>query len=222
MRIYLILISFFVFTSCSKYDYQWLSIGDSITWQNGRPYKYGAIAKGYQHQFILHQKKSIKLENKGFSGLPLTGSETSVYSELENFNFKNHNLITIFVGTNDFRLNKPIKSADSLNSFKYCLSILIRKIKNQNPNAKIYLLTPLQRDKDGYDISYTNSVGLTLNDYRNEILHIGKTTNTPVIDLYNESGITTQNLSKFTLDGLHPNDAGYKMIAKTLLKYIAL
>jgi lysophospholipase L1-like esterase len=219
--IFPILIIFFL-NSCSKPEYTWTSVGDSITWQNGRDYKNGSSAIGYQDLFVKFQKKQVYIDNQGFSGLPLSGTENSIYSELKDYNFKESNLITIFVGTNDFKLNKPIYNRDSLNSFHFCLNKLISKIKFQNPKAKIYLFTPLQRDKDGFNINTKNSLGLYLKDYRKEILNSGRINNIPVIDLYYESGINLNNIKTYTLDGLHPNNKGYELINSTLVKYITL
>jgi lysophospholipase L1-like esterase len=212
---------FLALISC-KPDYKWTSIGDSITRQNGRDYKDGNEAIGYQDLFIKAQKTPIYLDNQGYNGLPLSGSDKSVYSKMKDYDFKESNLITIFVGTNDFKLNKPIIDRDTLNSFSYCLNKLVSNIKKQNPQSKIYLLTPLQRNNDNYSIYSTNKVGLKLSDYSHEIKSVGLKYNISVIDLYNESGITINNLTDYTYDGLHPNNYGYKRIFELLNKKIKL
>lgn len=202
-----------------------MSIGDSITWYDQEKYltgkEKGEKAIGYQSYFISHQQKSIDLDNQGYSGYSLAGKNNSIYQKVKNKNFRNSDIISIFAGTNDFKLNKPIISKDSLESFKYCYNSLVDKIINQNKNAKIYLITPLRRNNDNYTSTSVNKAGLKLNDYRNEIIRIGKEKNIPVIDLYN-SEITDNNLSQYTIDGLHPNNEGHKIIGDILIENIKI
>lgn len=223
----ILLISFLiVFISCRK-DYKWMSIGDSITYQDQEKYtldpEKGNKAIGYQTNWINAQDTIINLDNQGYSGYSLSGHNRSVFKKVINKDFSKEDLITIAVGTNDFKLNRPIYDInDSLNSFRYCYVTLVDSIISQNKKNNLYLLTPLQRDNDGYSINYTNSAGHKLIDYRNEIIRIGKLKNIPVIDLYYDSGIDSTNFSKFTLDSLHPNNAGYKKIGKILINKIKI
>lgn len=222
---YLILL--FLMLSCKKYDYTWMTIGDSITANDGREFQEGAdkgkTTIGYQTVFLNENKNiAIDLINKGYGGYSLAGHKKSIYQKVKDNNFKNVDLITIFVGTNDFKLNKPIISSDSLESFKYCYSSLVSKIQKQNKSAKIYLITPLRRNNDGYTSNSVNKAGLKLIDYVNATKEIGSEKGINVIDLYNESEINENNLYKYTVDGLHPNNEGYKIIGNELNKKIFL
>jgi len=212
------------FVSCKKYDHTWMIIGDSITSSDGKEFETGPQKGesiiGYQTIINSKNKNSIKLTNEGYSGFSLAGHERSVYQEVKDNNFSNHEVITIFVGTNDFKLNKPIISKDSLESFRYCYTSLINRIQSQNKKARLYLITPLKRNNDGYTTTSTNKAGHKLLDYRNEVVRIGLEKDLKVIDLYNESGIDESNLQKFTVDGLHLNNKGYELIGNVLNEQI--
>ncbi|MGV0828336.1 SGNH/GDSL hydrolase family protein [Empedobacter brevis] len=204
-----------------------MSIGDSITYQDEKKYKLdpykGQEAIGYQSIWINKQDTIVSLDNEGYDGYSLAGHERSVFQKLKDKDFSSEDLITIAVGTNDFKLNKPINDKnDSLNSFSYCYETLIDSILSQSKNKNIYLLTPLQRNNDNYDVNYINKAGHKLIDYRNEIIRIGKLKNIPVIDLYYKSGIDSTNFNKYTLDSLHPNNEGYKIIGNILVNDIKI
>ncbi|WP_223560188.1 SGNH/GDSL hydrolase family protein [Chryseobacterium lathyri] len=206
--------------SCSKSDIVWVTIGDSITARDGEKFLSGSEKGnkiiGYQTLFTENKPYSITVKNEGYSGFSLSGNEKSIYQEVKDKNFSDADIVTIFVGTNDFKLNRPIISKDTLNSFRYCYSQLIDKIKSQNNKTEIYLITPLKRNNDGYTSFSTNKVGLKLTDYREEIINLGHEKNVKVIDMFLESGIDEGNLFKYTVDGLHPNNEGYLKINDVL------
>ncbi|MGV0925458.1 SGNH/GDSL hydrolase family protein [Empedobacter tilapiae] len=226
MKNILFVLALILLSSCRDH-YKWMSIGDSITYQDGEKYtlqpEKGNKAIGYQTNWINAQDTIVNLDNQGYSGYSLSGHERSVFQKVINKDFSKEDLITIAVGTNDFKLNRPIHDKnDSLNSFRYCYITLVDSILSQNKKRNLYLLTPLQRDNDKYDVNYINKAGHKLLDYRNEIIRIGKLKNIPVIDLYYDSGIDSTNFSKYTLDSLHPNNVGYKKIGKVLIDKIKI
>lgn len=225
IKLFTIIFVFIFLISCNKYDHSWMVIGDSITSSDGKEFEAGPqkgeTIIGYQTFINSKNNNSIKLKNKGYSGFSLAGHDRSVYQEIKDNNFGKHEVITIFVGTNDFKLNRPIISKDSLESFRYCYTSLINKIKNQNKKASLYLITPLKRNNDGYTTTSINKVGHKLIDYRDEIIRIGLENRLKVIDLYMESGIDESNLHKFTVDGLHLNNAGYELIGNILNERIS-
>jgi len=204
-----------------------MTIGDSITANDGRKFKEGIYKGeeiiGYQTVFMNKNSNiSIDLVNQGYAGYALAGRKKSIYQKIKYDSFKNVDLITIFVGTNDFKLNKPIISNDSLESFKYCYSSLVSKIQKQNKSAKIYLITPLRRNNDGYTSNSVNKAGLKLIDYVNATKEVGSEKGINVIDLYNESIINDNNIFEYTIDGLHPNNKGYDIIGNYMHDKIKL
>lgn len=215
-------------STINKEFVNYASIGDSITWQDSNIYK-ETNEKSIGYQSILKNRFSIKeVYNLGVSGASLGMNnyypkKKCVVTDLDYPLLKDCDLITIMIGTNDFRYGVPIGSIDELadNTFLGAYQLLINTIRNENPNAHIYLITPLQRNKDGYDINTINDCGNKLIDYVNATKSIGKKYSLPVVDIYNNFTINSSNLDKYTRDGLHPNDEGYKIIADYLYNFIS-
>jgi lysophospholipase L1-like esterase len=212
---------------------RYISVGDSITFNDGKEDENTkVIFKGYQT--LMNDEIGFKtVKNYGISGASMA----------KNFNYPQKNgslavddgkkeyssadLITIFAGTNDFKLKVKLGKIGNLSNKNFDLYTFygayrsfIENIERQNKSAKIYLFTPIQRNNAGYDINYRNSAGYKLIDYVNAVKNIGKMYNLTVIDLYATSGININNLKIYTVDGLHPNNKGYKLIANSILKII--
>ena len=191
----------------------WGTLGDSIT-----------DANGYQPT-VSAQLGFTQVINYGKGGCPMTaggdtdyGATVQVGRNIE----PNLDCVTIFAGVNDFRLNKPLGETNNKDIFTFCGAYitLIEDILTKNPNCRLNLWTPLQRDKDGYDIYYTNAAGHKLIDYVQKIKDIALEYALPVLDLYAESGLNKLTLPLFTSDGLHPNEAGYQRIAKMAASFL--
>jgi lysophospholipase L1-like esterase len=215
----------------------WHAIGDSITWQDNKEYAgETSVAKGYQT--LLNKKiKFEEIRNAGISGAsmaksskyPATNGSNCAAGVNPEVSYSDVDIITIFVGTNDFKLNVPIGTKGLIGdsgfddtTFYGAYRMLLEHILTINPSVKIYLLTSLQRDHSGYDVNFTNPAGFMLIDYVNAVKEIGQLYALPVLDLYATSGITKLTLETFTRDGLHPNDLGYKRVANIIKGFIEL
>lgn len=196
---------------------RWITLGDSIT-----------KAGGYQKN-LLETLKFSKIDNKGINGQTMAhqNKNISTWDLGKNIDYKDYDLVTIFIGTNDFRYHKPLGKIKSINSdtfddktFIGAYQLLLNKIKSSNPHIKIVLITPIQRDKDGFDIHHFNEENNQLIDYVNAIKKLAYLYSLPVIDLYAESGIASDNLQFYTKDGLHPNEQGYKIISTKIKVFL--
>lgn len=213
-------------------DSTYISIGDSITWQDSHKYYYSKeIAIGYQS--LLNQKIGFKsIVNYGIYGATMAKSSSfptkdSIMARFKTKNFNHTDIITILAGTNDFKLNVPLgeignKDAKNFDESTFYGSYrkLLDYILIQNKSVNIYLFTPLQRANGGYDINKVNSSGLKLIDYVDAIKQLGYLYNLPVLDLYKSSGIDISNIKQYTSDGLHPNNIGYELISKPIYNFI--
>jgi lysophospholipase L1-like esterase len=184
----------------------WGTLGDSIT-----------EANGYQ-PIVGEQLGFSKVLNYGKSGCTMTaGGDTDYGATVQVGRTIDSTLdcVTIFAGVNDFRLCKPLGDMENRDILTFCGAYitLIEDILTKNPGCRLNLWTPLQRDKDGYDIYYTNDAGHRLIDYVHKIKTIGLEYALPVLDLYTESGFNKLTLPLFTSDGLHPNVVGHQAIA---------
>jgi lysophospholipase L1-like esterase len=86
------------------------------------------------------------------------------------------------------------------------LRIIVDKLRSLRADARIILMTPLQRSDFVYIADHNNNAFGSYRDNRNgqslaafaeAILNIGKYENIAVVDLYNQSGITQENLVRF-------------------------
>lgn len=216
-------------------DKVWTLHGDSITWYDGNLYPSStALCNGYPS--VANKTMRIKtLRNIAVSGASMAKSPTyptngSIYVTGSNYptvSYYDVDITTIFAGTNDFKLNVPLGTigldSDTTwddTTFYGAYRHLIEAIISQNPNTKIYLFTPIQRNNAGYDCNFTNTAGFKLIDYVNAVKSIGQMYGIAVLDLYSLSGITRKTLTNYTIDSLHPNDAGHARIADLVRHFI--
>lgn len=201
------------------YEKSMISLGDSITWQDGKPYGgVGDNAIGYQT--VIMQTLGLAVnDNQGVSGRPMangTSAGAGTVTTGKAQTYTSHDLVIIAAGTNDFRLSVPMGSLGQIGdtsfddtTFYGAYRDLVEYILTQKPSIRIVLFTPLQRDNAGYDVNFTNSAGFKLIDYVNAVRQVGEMYSVPVCDMYAESSFTKKTLTLYTLDGLHPNDTGY-------------
>lgn len=218
-------------------DSEWVnktfcSHGDSITWQDGKAYiqgpHTGEIARGYQT--ILKEKLGFaSYANYGQSGwaMAVVNGNGVVNTIMGISSYSGFDLCTIACGTNDFKLNVPLGSLGQIGDTTFDTSTFygayrkaVEYILSSKPTIRLVLMTPLQRDNDGYDVNYTNSAGAKLSDYASAVKHIGEMYALPVCDMYSDSGFTKKTLSTYTMDGLHPNDVGYERMGGYLSRFI--
>lgn len=204
----------------------------------------GEIATGYQTimKELLGLSYNRATDNKGRSGYTIAhnyegshdGSDNLVDVIADvNIDYTAYDLCTILGGTNDYRRATPLgelgQTGDDYESldtdtFYGAYRKCVEYILTAAPDIRLVLITPFQRDpypawssyEATYDGNKPNAEGLKLIDYVNAVKLIGKMYGLPVCDLYSNSGITELTLGTYTIDGLHPNDDGYKRIGEVL------
>ena len=207
------------------------NFGDSITWYDGNTLAGnqgsgtggGEMCIGYI-QTLAKTLVFNSYDNQGASGKSIT---TENWVQISAYNFSSKDLVTIAHGTNDFKLNRNIGTIGSItdttfntDTFYGAYRTVLNAIKTSNTNCEVFLLTPIQRDNSGYTIESTNTVGNKLVDYVNAIKLLGEMYSLKVIDLYGESGVNFYNVFDFTIDGLHPNNAGHLKMGNSVLREI--
>ena len=114
------------------------------------------------------------------------------------------------------------------------INIAVTKLRQLFPTKQIVVLTPIHRAffaSSEYNVqpdeSYPNRNGIFLDSYIEATKEIANVWAMPVIDLNALSGLYpladehAQYFSRPTADRLHPNDAGYQRIARTLYYQLA-
>lgn len=186
----------------------WYAIGDSITYAN----KYQPLVQ-----------RSLGIKSVVTDAVPGETIRTMA-NRITAQNLQQIDLITVFGGTNDYA-NKTvlgtIHDAKTKNTFYGNLKYDIEKIlADKQKNATVVFFTPLKRGAFKKQVVYPkpNAAGFKLEDYVDAEKKVCKLYSIPVIDLFNESGIEAKNLKQYTIDNLHPNDAGHRLLANVIIK----
>ncbi len=204
-------------------------LGDSIT--------YGVGASSKETSYVSLVTKEGEFEkgyNFGVSGSRIAKQIKEIFdSPIEDFVTRaermpeDADIVLVFGGTNDYAHgDAPLgRLGDNTNDTFYgAMDVLINKLIAKYPTSKIAILTPLHCENEE---RYFNNAGIrncgTLKDYVNAEKEVAAKYSVPVIDLYESSGICPDNkINKetYTIDGLHPNDNGYRLIADKVLNFI--
>jgi len=160
--------------------------------------------------------------------------------------------ILIFAGTNDYNHNLPIGNFyhESARETNFNGTMVTRKyrtlteddstfcgrinkvmafLKENYPDQQIVIMTPIHRGFAKFsdrnvqpEESYSNNLGLYIDDYVNALRQAASVWAVPLVDLYSTSGLypmLDSNIRYFEnaeTDRLHPNSAGNYRLAKTI------
>lgn len=134
-------------------------------------------------------------------------------------------IVVVFGGTNDFGDGDAAfgEMTDRReDTFCGAYHILMEKLIIRYPDAKIVVMTPLHRMSE--DETYYNELGVRrmgpLSKYADAIKEIAGFYGVAVLDTFRVSGMQPRFeplREKYMPDGLHPNDAGHRLLAQALL-----
>lgn len=185
----------------------WVAIGDSITYLNEHPDETGnRITKGYMTR-VVEKLPNIQYINKGYNGWTSRG----IADDIENLDLVKADIYSVFLGTNDWWAGHPVGNlSDYLdktgNSTVYgAFRTIIDKLKSLNKNARIILITPLQRGDFVYLANMKNNAwgsykaknGQRLLQVAAAIDSIADYEHFNTVNLYHKSGITLENIVKY-------------------------
>ena len=134
-------------------------------------------------------------------------------------------IVVVFGGTNDFgHGDAPFGHIRDTDERTFCGAYhnLCRKLIARYPQAQLVIMTPTHRDSEDNDTVNEWGIRLTTNlrGYVDAILEIAAFYSIPVLDLFRVSGIqprVPELKERYMPDGLHPNDAGHRLLAQALL-----
>ena len=196
-----------IFSFSKKREISWVAIGDSITYLNDHPNETGnRVSSGYMTR-VTKELPNIHFTNQGHNGWTATRMADSI----EKLKLVKADVYSVFLGTNDWwHSNKVGHFADYQNntgsgtvygSFR----IIINKLRSLNPDAKIILITPMQRSdfvyinkpaNNAYG-SYKEKDGQTLEQFVTAIDSIASYEHIKLVDLYHKKGMAVKDLVKF-------------------------
>jgi lysophospholipase L1-like esterase len=202
-----LLVFYFISNALPPEPKTWVAIGDSITYLNDHQNETGnRVTKGYL-TLVTEELPELKYINKGYNGW----TAGKVAQEIEKLGLVKADVYSVFLGTNDWWQGRPLGTlADYRNNtghatFYGSYRLIINKIRSLHKKAPILLITPMQRvdfvyianAKNNAYGSYKDKNGQSLAAFADAIKAIGKYEKLPVVDLYNKSGMTLENLVKF-------------------------
>jgi lysophospholipase L1-like esterase len=208
MKKYLIaLLCFLFFSANGPRSLTWVAIGDSITYLNDHPDETGnRISKGYL-SLVKDRFPEIEVTNKGYNGW----TAVKIAEEFDKLEIPRADVYSIFLGTNDWWGSKPLgtladfENATGPETVNGAFRVMIDKIRQLNPQAKIILITPMQRVDFVYINNYKNNAfgsyreknGQHLEVFANAIKTIGEKESLPVVDLFHLKHMSHEDLVKF-------------------------
>ncbi|CAN5778233.1 hypothetical protein BH10BAC3_BH10BAC3_25390 [soil metagenome] len=206
-KLFFFILVFCLFASFSPKEITWVAIGDSITYLNDHANETGnRVTKGYLTS-VVEKLPNIHYINQGNNGW--TSGE--IADNIEKLAIIKADVYSIFLGTNDWWQGRPLgtlqdyKSNAGNNTVYGSYRIIINKLRSLNNDAKIILITPMQRTdfvyvgdmKNNAYGSYKEKNGQLLEQFAKAIDSIGKLEHFDVVDLYNNSDLSIKNLVKF-------------------------
>lgn len=200
-------------------------LGDSIT--------AGVGTSSEECRFVnlfLSEAEAAEARNYGISGTRLANQTDREHDTMDNsYSERLHtmeqeaDIVVVFGGTNDYgHGDAPFGTSADRTPDTYCgachyiLSELIKKY----PEALIVVMTPIHRENE-WNPSMGN--GLPLKSYVDALKEAAEYYSVPVLDLYAMGGIypdIPEQKAAFCPDGLHPNDAGNRLIFQRLRAFI--
>lgn len=197
----------FLLTSFTKKEITWVAIGDSITYLNDHINETGnRVTKGYMTR-VVEKLPNIHFTNQGHNGWTSGG----IASSIEKLGLQKADVYSVFLGTNDWWQGRRLGTLahyqnDSGNSTVYgSFRIIINKLRSLNKEAKIILITPMQRadfvyinnPKNNAYGSYKEKNGQMLEQFAMAVDSIGKYEGFTVVDLFHQKGMDVKNLVKY-------------------------
>ena len=134
--------------------------------------------------------------------------------------------VVVFGGTNDFgHGDAPFGNFGDTSNDTFCGAcyVLMKKLVEKYPTVPIVIVTPLHRHNEN---DLVNKYGLPrkpLCEYVDIIRKTAEVFSLPVLDLFASGGMqpcVKSQYEAYFVDGLHPNDLGYKKIADILSNFM--
>ncbi len=205
-------------------------LGDSIT--EG----HGASDVSLRFTSLLAQRYGIIERNYGIGGTRIARQQC--LSDIAKYDMdfclraemmqKDADVIFVFGGTNDFgHGDAHFGSSDDSTPDTFCgaLNVLFTKLTKTYPNSKIIVATPLHRHNEYDLLSVKNKTEAPshLKRYVDAIKDAADRFNLTVCDLYSNSILAADKeevSQKYFVDGLHPNDLGYSVLADEVAGFL--
>jgi lysophospholipase L1-like esterase len=204
-------------------------LGDSIT--QGA----GASCRETQYVSVVGEILGCEVRNYGEGGTriakQITPSKEAIYDR--DFLMRcdemsdDADLVFVFGGTNDYgHGDAPLGELDSMDEYTFCGAInsLISKIVSRYGKDKLCFILPIHRynEDNVYGEGNKEKAGAPLSTYVTLMKQILQKQEIETLQFEEEFPIpaTNDGSDGLTVDGLHPNDKGHRIIAEKICEYI--
>ena len=159
------------------------------------------------------------------------GSSTGYFSDtisgLSALDIEQAEVILVLYGNNDYSSGRPLDTEEDPEdeyTFGGALRSGLRRLRACSPDARIVLVTPTYTwmVASGQTCEEYSANGRYLKDYVELEQQIGREEQIEVMDLYHDflPHDTWEDWKRYTIDGIHPNEAGRQLIADRIVQYL--
>lgn len=145
---------------------------------------------------------------------------------LKNIDFSKVKVLVIEHGANDYNSGVPLDNSEDLydkHTFGGALRSVLSGLTAEFPDLRIVIVTPAYcmvgaMGEQACDVMDWG--GGLLYQYVEKELEIASEFGVDVIDMYHNSPINRETVLDYTVDGLHPNEAGIELWGTTISEYL--
>lgn len=178
---------------------RYLAYGDSVT----QGFTATDAMKGYG--FLVAQKNNWQAVNLGMAGRGSTASDGTVVAQ------QGANIISVLMGVNDWQ------GGTALETYRSRMTAFFNNLRTVQPYTPVYAITPLW-----VDASWVPSAPITdLENYRQVLREVVAARNDPNLYLVEGPDLIDHSKSYFDAVLVHPNNAGFAMMADRLAAIMA-
>lgn len=153
----------------------------------------------------------------GFNALSFVTRSDS--QEANSFVIDNTDVLLVWASYNDWANEVPLGTLASNDpaEFSGAINIGVANYLARNPECQLIFITP-----NNNPFTANNSIGLTLNDYRNQMITVCANLGIPCFDLYPEEvcGITDANKAEALPDETHPTATFLQMWSPLFAEFV--
>lgn len=187
---------------------------------------------------ILKKCKLKRVNNYGISGTRIAHQTVPSPKARHDYSFCSRawdmdplsDIIVVMGGSNDYGSgDAPMGNPGDTTRATFCGAVehLCGLLQELYPDSKVVFLTPPHCKGDGVPSTDPRKANCpekhVLSDYVEKILEIVPKYGFPVFDMYGNLGIdfnNPQQCEKYSIDGLHFNDTGNRVIADKIIEFL--
>lgn len=168
----------------------------------------------------IREKLGVNTINTAQSGATISTikADNNIHSKVMEADVSNADYAIITGGNNDHGSKVPIgtlgtrdddpSTFDTL-TFIGSLRSMVHDLYTKNPYIKLYFLTPFNNTKSGVFTQYCDAME-----------QVGDMYGIPTLRMDKKSRFNVLNTDLLTLDGSHPNNEGYEMLASIIIPFL--